>query len=95
MKTLLRAKEEYRKMKRKAMAVGFLLGLCLIAYGETWTNGYSKGLEDALNDCYGLPCEQYTLIIGQASKEARQTKKTKAQIKPTKVASVFDVLNEK
>lgn len=66
------------------------LSFCFIVavLGHMHINAYMNGFEAGINDCYGMPCEEYTLLIGKASKEARATKK------PKQVASVWEALHE-
>jgi len=63
--------------------------IALVVVGAVAYQSHKMGeqLADA-TECYGMSCEQYQIIAGQAYKEARQAAKSK------KVASVWSAVNE-
>ncbi len=64
---------------------GIAIGAVIACAGQLYLRGMNTGAEIALDDCYGMSCTEYALLIGQASKEARQAKKQE-------VASVWSVI---
>jgi len=70
-----------KKKKSKILPVMYQLS-CLLTIGALFGAGcYWMGRCDELDlqtakadDCYGMSCTQYTLLIGQAGKEAKADK---------------------
>lgn len=74
---------------------GIAISAVIACAGQLYLRGINNGAELALDDCYGMPCTQYTLIIGQASKEARQQKAVPVRVSslpPEYRQSAFDAL---
>jgi len=60
-------------IRLKAIAITFTIA----AAGQLYIHGAAAGYDSAQDECYGMSCTDYTLIIGQASKEAKQQQKKK------------------
>ena len=74
--------------------LGISTSFLVACAGQLYLHGIHNGAEMALDDCYGMPCTEYTLIIGQANKEARQQKTAPLKVSsvPTYQKSAFDAL---
>ena len=68
---------------------GMLFTFLIAASGQLYLRGMVNGSELVEDDCYGMSCTQYTLLIGQAGKESRSKPK---QPPKQKIVSVWNAI---